>query len=297
MDYLWFTKKCFEQKIDIIMRLHSFNITNFKIDGGTMFGVVPKAIWSRKYPSDENNLCNCAIRTLLIEEGDKKILIDTGYGNKQNEKFFSHVHLNGGEGLVEGLANRGIKPEEITDVIITHMHTDHCGGCVIKDEKNGEYKLLFENANHWVSREHWEWAINPNYREADAFLKENIMPIYESGKLKYANENTVISESISIKIYNGHTLGQIIPYIKYKDKTIIFCADQFPSLAHIPIKYMAAFDVYPMEMLKEKMAIIEDALKNDYILFFQHDAYVECASLQMTEKGIKEKETFTIADL
>lgn len=279
------------------MKIHSFNITNFKIDGGTMFGVVPKAIWSRKYPSDENNLCNCAIRTMVIEEGDKKIIIDTGYGDKQDDKFFSHVYLNGGEGLLGGLSKLNIKPEDITDVILTHLHTDHCGGCVINGEKIGEYKLLFENANHWVSREHWEWAMNPNIREADAFLKENIVPIFESGKLKYATEETKISDSITLKILNGHTMGQIIPHINYKGRTIIFCADLFPSLANVPVKYGAAFDVFPMEMLKEKLAVAKEAADKNQILFFQHDANVECCTLHETEKGIREKDTFRLSDL
>jgi len=277
------------------MKLYPIHITNFKIDGGAMFGVVPKILWKEKYPADENNLCNWALRSLLIDTGDRVILIDNGYGNKQNKKFFSHVYLNGGYGLEGALKRYGYTPDDITDMILTHLHADHCGGGVKYNTDRTAYELTFKNANYWVSKPHWEWAMNPNKQEGAAFLKENLIPMLESGNLKFIEKDTEIYPGINLRLFNGHTVGQIIPFINTGEKTVVFMADLIPSTAHIPLVWNMAYDVRPMVMLQEKEDFLNEAAENNYTLFFQHDLYNECVTVQKTEKGVRLKESFKLS--
>ncbi len=276
------------------MKLYPIHITNFKLDGGAMFGVVPKVLWQEKYPANENNLCNFAIRSLLIDTGERVILIDNGYGDKQNKKFFSHVHLNGGDGLEGALKKRGYSLEDITDMVLTHLHTDHCGGGVKYNEDRTTYELTFKNATYWVSKPQWEWAMNPNKQEGAAFLKENLMPMLESGQLKFIKKDTDLYPGISLRLFNGHTVGQMIPFINTGEKTVVFMADLIPSTAHIPLVWNMAYDVRPMDMLKEKEDFLNEAAENDYTLFFQHDLYHECVTVHKTEKGVRLKESFKL---
>jgi glyoxylase-like metal-dependent hydrolase (beta-lactamase superfamily II) len=287
------------------MKLYSIETELFKLDGGAMFGVVPKSIWSKLNPPDENNLCTWAMRCLLIEDGDSLILIDNGIGNKQSEKFFSHYYLHGNNTLEKSLAANGFSKDDITDVILTHLHFDHCGGSV---NREGE-KLIpaFKNATYWSNQEHWSWAIYPNEREKASFLKENILPVKESGQLKFITTvNTEaeeplgtnsFSENIAIRFVSGHTEKMMLPQIRYKDNTIVFMADLLPSIHHIPMPYIMAYDMFPLTTLQEKKSFLTEALNNNYILFFEHDAKHECCTLQQTEKGIREEEVFKVSAL
>jgi glyoxylase-like metal-dependent hydrolase (beta-lactamase superfamily II) len=279
------------------MQLYPINITNFKIDGGAMFGVIPKVLWNRVYPADENNLCNWAIRSLLAVTGDRVILVDNGYGDKQDEKFFSHVYLNGGDGLEGGLKKAGYSLADVTDVVLTHLHADHCGGGVKRKASGTGYELTFPNANYWVSLAQWELAVNPNVREADAFFEENLLPMMDSGHLRFIDEETELYPGFSLRIMNGHTPGQIIPIVDYKNTKIVFTADLIPSTAHIPIVWNMSYDTNPLITMEEKKKFLEECLKNNYILFFQHDLYAECCTLQMTPKGIRANKKFSFSDL
>ena len=272
------------------------HISNFKLDGGAMFGVVPKILWQKHYPSDENNLCNWALRSLLVDNGKQCILIDNGCGDKQDEKFFSYLHLNGGEGLMGGLKKYGYRPENITDMVLTHLHFDHCGGGVRFSPDRTRFELVFPNASYWVSREQWECAIAPNKQEKASFLEENLIPMMDSGRLKFIDNNAELFPGFSVKIFNGHTVGQVIPFVEYRDRTIVFMADLMPSTAHIPIVYNMAYDTKPLVTLEEKEEFLKEALKNDYILFFEHDLYHECCTLKETPKGIRADKTFTIQE-
>lgn len=299
------------------MKLYSIETGNFKLDGGAMFGVVPKTMWNKLNPADENNMCSWAMRCLLIEDGNKLILIDNGIGNKQDEKFFGHYYLHGNFSLENSLAQYGFSKDDITDVVLTHLHFDHCGGSI---ERNGDkLNTAFKNATYWSNETHWQWATNPNDREKASFLKENILPIQESGQLQFiadvkeASHNAKIIKEVagnplqtipstiladlSFKVVNGHTDAMMLPQIKYKDKTIVFMADLLPSVAHIPIPYVMAYDMFPLTTLQEKKSFLNEAVSNDYILFFEHDVHHECCTLQQTEKGIKSKETFKLSDL
>ncbi len=279
------------------MKLYSINSGYFKLDGGAMFGVVPKSMWQKLNPPDERNMCNWAMRCLLIEVGDRLILIDNGMGDKQDEKFFGHYFLNGNDSLEKSLASHGFGKEDITDVFLTHLHFDHCGGSI---EKSGERLLpAFKNARYWSNEKHWEWATKPNEREKASFLKENILPIRESGQLSFveATEGIAFADNIKIRLVSGHTESMMLPQINYKGKTIVFMADLLPSAAHIPIPYIMAYDTRPLETLKEKKSFLEEAYENDYVLLFEHDPLIECCNLQMTEKGIRSKEIFTLADI
>jgi len=279
------------------MKLYSINAGHFKLDGGAMFGVVPKSMWKKLNTPDENNLCNWAMRCLLIEDDGRLILVDNGMGNKQDEKFFGHYFLNGNDTLDKSLAKYGFTKEDITDVFLTHLHFDHCGGSI---ERVGE-KLLpaFKNATYWSNADHWKWATEPNDREKASFLKENILPIQESQKLVFLDpvEGVEFVKNVNIRFVNGHTEAMMLPQIKYKDKTIIFMADLLPSVAHIPIPYVMAYDTLPLETLKEKKSFLTEAQQKDYVLFFEHDSQIECCSLQLTEKGIRSKDTFRLEDL
>jgi len=286
------------------MKLYSINTGYFKLDGGAMFGVVPKSIWNKINPADENNMCSWALRSLLIEDGKKLILIDTGMGSKQDARFFSHYYLHGDDTLDKSLAKYGFHPDDITDVFLTHLHFDHCGGSILKE---GE-KLVpaFKNAKYWSNEQHWKWAINPNDREKASFLKENILPIQESGRLQFINVagmdevrlvETSFAENFSIRFVNGHTKAMMLPQLRYKEQTIVFMADLLPSQGHIPIPYVMAYDMYPLTTLNEKKSFLKEAVENNYILFFEHDPVHECCGLQQTEKGIRPKDFFKLEEI
>ncbi|HEX3025601.1 MAG TPA: MBL fold metallo-hydrolase [Chitinophagaceae bacterium] len=290
------------------MKLYSIETEYFKLDGGAMFGVVPKTIWNKLNPADENNLCNWAMRCLLIEDGNKLILIDNGVGNKQDAKFFGHYYLHGDHTLDSSLKKAGFSKDDITDVILTHLHFDHCGGSI--DRVDGKLIPAFKNATYWSNERHWEWATKPNDREKASFLKENILPIKESGQLKMVNslrpmannqklqsEPSEILPQISFRFVNGHTDAMMLPQIKYNDKTIVYMADLLPSVYHIPLPYVMGYDMFPLTTLNEKKSFLKETLDNDYILFFEHDPLNECCNLQQTERGIRQKEVFKLSDL
>jgi len=279
------------------MKIDLFNISNFKVDGGAMFGVVPRVLWSRVYSSDENNLIVLTLRSLIIETNGHKILVDTGWGDKQDSKFFSHVHLHNGEGMIEGLAKRGYKPEDITDVVLTHLHADHCGGCV-KNNRNGcGYELVFPRAIYHVSRIQWEWAAKNNLREADAFLEENIKPITESGRLNLVDEEGEIFNGFSVRFCYGHTPGLMVPVINYNGKTLVYTGDLIPTVAHLPLVWNMSYDIESLKTIEEKQSLLKEALENNYILVLQHDKDTECCTVGMTPKGIRAKEKFRFAEI
>ena len=279
------------------MKLDLFNIGNFRVDGGAMFGVVPKALWSRVCTSDENNLIVLTLRSLIIKTDGHLILVDTGWGDKQDEKFFRHVHLHDGEGLINGLKNRGYKPEDITDVFLTHLHADHCGGAV-KNKINGiGYELVFQNADYHVSRQQWEWAAKNNLREADAFLEENILPIQQSGRLNLVDEECELFPGFFVRICSGHTPGLMIPVIKYKGKTLVYTGDLIPTIAHIPLIWNMSYDIESLKTIDEKERLLKEVLEGGYILVFQHDEKVECCTLEMTLKGIRAKDKFSFSEI
>ncbi|HEY9342797.1 MAG TPA: MBL fold metallo-hydrolase [Hanamia sp.] len=279
------------------MNLFAINAGHFKLDGGAMFGVVPKSMWKKWNPPDENNMCNWAMRCLLIEDEGRLILIDNGMGNKQDEKFFGYYFLNGDETLEKSLSQYGFTKDDITDVFLTHLHFDHCGGSIEKE--NDRLVPAFKNATYWSNEKHWQWATQPNDREKASFLKENILPIKESGKLKFieTKEGIQFTQNINIRFVNGHTESMMLPQIKYKDKTIIYVADLLPSVAHIPIPYVMAYDTRPLYTLKEKKSFLAEAQQKDFILFFEHDPEIECCNLQLTDRGVRSKETFRLADV
>jgi len=302
------------------MKLYSINTGYFKLDGGAMFGVVPKSIWNKLNPADENNMCSWALRCLLIEDEGKLILVDNGMGDKQDAKFFGHYYLHGDDTLDKSLAQHGFTKDDITDVFLTHLHFDHCGGSIIRD---GE-KLVpaFKNATYWSNESHWSTATLPNQREKASFLKENILPIQESGKLKFiqhpssigpkhgqpyevTEKDSLAAENISegiistmkVLFVNGHTRDMMIPLITYNGRTLAFMADLLPSVAHIPLPFIMAYDMNAYKSLEEKDRFLKKALSNNYVLFFEHDPVNECCTLQMTEKGIKVNETFKLSEL
>ena len=268
------------------MKLSLFNITNFRIDGGAMFGVIPKALWSRQVSSDENNAIVLSLNTLVVETNRRVILFDAGWGDKQPEKFFRHVYLHGGSGLTGGLAQCGYRPEDITDVVITHLHADHCGGCFVNGPGTAQ-TALFPNAAYHISREQWEWANESNLREEDAFLPENIRPFEESGKLNLISENGDIFPGVTLRLCYGHTPGLIIPVISYRGRHLIYMGDLIPTTAHIPLLWNMAYDLLPLVTIAEKQEFLEEALQNDYLLIFQHDPDTECCDLTETPKGIR----------
>jgi glyoxylase-like metal-dependent hydrolase (beta-lactamase superfamily II) len=279
------------------MKIDLFNIANFKVDGGAMFGVIPKALWLRVYSSDENNLIVLTLRSLIVETDGHIILVDTGWGDKQDEKFFRHTYLHNGEGLIEGLKTRGYIPEDITDVVLTHLHADHCGGGVVKSRTGTGYGLTFPNAIYHVSRTQWEWAIKNNPREEDAFLEENILPIIQSGRLNLVDEDCELFLDFNIRHFFGHTPGLMLPFIKYKGKTLVYTGDLIPTVAHIPLIWNMSYDIESLKTIDEKEKLLNEALENNYILVFQHDVSVECCTLQMTEKGIRAKSKFKFSEI
>jgi glyoxylase-like metal-dependent hydrolase (beta-lactamase superfamily II) len=280
------------------MKLFTINAGFFKLDGGAMFGVVPKSIWQKTNPADENNLCNWAMRCLLVVDGERKILIDNGIGYKQDERFLKHYHLNGDDTLEKSLKNQGFSKDDITDVFLTHLHFDHCGGSIEK-LKDGSLVPAFKNATYWSNEAHWEWAVNPNDREKASFLKENIMPIQESGKLKFIEniDGIDFTNHIKIRFAFGHTDAMMLPQINYKGKTILYMADMLPSTGHIPMPYVMSYDMFPLKTLNEKQKFLTEAVENGYILYLEHDPVNECCTLQETEKGIRVKDTFKLSDI
>ncbi|MFD2871656.1 MBL fold metallo-hydrolase [Mucilaginibacter ximonensis] len=279
------------------MNLYSINTGFFKLDGGAMFGVVPKTIWQKTNPADSNNLCTWAMRLLLMQEGNRLILVDTGIGDKQDEKFFSHYYLHGDDTLDKSLAAHGFHRNDITDVFLTHMHFDHVGGAIVR---NGDKLVLaFKNAVYWSNKKHWDWAVNPNPREKASFLRENILPIQESGQLKFleAHDNVKFGNDINIRYACGHTESMMLPLINYKGRQVLYVADLLPSVGHLPLPYVMAYDMFPLQTLTEKELYLKEALDNNYILFFEHDPVYECCTLQQTEKGIRLKESFKLSEI
>ena len=284
------------------MNLYTINTGLFKLDGGAMFGVVPKSIWNKLNPADENNLCPWALRCLLIEDGKRLILIDNGIGDKQDAKFLSHYYLHGDDSLNASLAKHGFHRDDITDVFLTHLHFDHCGGSIIR--KGEQLVPAFKNAVYWSNEDHWKCATEPNDREKASFLKENILPIKESGQLQMiqkpssnSDELVTFTANIKIRFVYGHTEAMMLPYISYQGKTVVYMADLLPAVAHIPIPYVMAYDMYPLTSMNEKKSFLKDALQHNYILFFEHDPLVECCNLQMTERGIRSKDSFKLAEI
>jgi glyoxylase-like metal-dependent hydrolase (beta-lactamase superfamily II) len=316
------------------MQLYTIETGLFKLDGGAMFGVVPKSIWNKFHPADENNLCSWALRCLLIEEGSRLILVDNGIGDKQDAKFMGHYYLHGEDTLDKSLARHGFHREDITDVFLTHLHFDHCGGSILR--KDGRLVPAFKNAVYWSNERHWKWATEPNEREKASFLKENILPIQESGQLSFietgaagtvetAAASTIapgisgtmdaraaetgkdgglleqvpsgILPQLSVRLVSGHTEAMMLPQIDYKGKTLVYMADLLPSVGHLPVPYVMAYDMFPLTSLLEKRAFLNEAAAGDYILVFEHDPFNECCTLQKTEKGVRMQRGFTLESL
>lgn len=283
------------------MKLHVINTGYFKLDGGAMFGVVPKSLWQRTNPADENNMCSWALRCLLIEDGDRLMLIDAGIGDKQSEKFFSHYFLYGDTTLSKSLAQKGFNEDDITDVFLSHLHFDHCGGAIQWNTTKNGYRPTFKNARYWSNENHWRWATEPNPREKASFLAENILPIQESGQLEFIDRKSDFMENVfpnmGILFVDGHTDSMMIPHILYKGKTIVFMADLLPSVGHIPLPYVMGYDTRPLITMKEKSQFLNHAAQHNYVLFLEHDSVNECCTLESSEKGVRLKDTFQLSDL
>ncbi|UPZ34987.1 MBL fold metallo-hydrolase [Sphingobacterium sp. PCS056] len=278
------------------MQLYTIETQNFKLDGGAMFGVVPKSIWHKTNPADSNNMCTWTNRLLLIEDGAKLILVDTGLGDKQSEKFFGHYYIHGDNSIDKSLAKHGFNREDITDVILTHLHFDHCGGAIAR--QGDKLRPSFTNANYWSNAAHWDWAIHPNPREKASFLEENIIPIQESGQLKFIEkESSPFGPNIHIRYAHGHTESMMLPQIQYKNKTILYMADLLPSVGHIPLPYVMSYDIRPLTTMEERNNYWQEIVDREYILFLEHDAVNACCTLQHTEKGIRLKESFQLSDI
>ncbi len=278
------------------MKLHTIDTGYFKLDGGAMFGVVPKTMWQKLNPPDANNLCTWAMRCMLIEDGKQLILIDCGLGDKQDAKFFSHYEPHGDASLEKSIKALGYSFDDVTDVLLSHLHFDHCGGAI---KREGD-KLVpaFKNATYWSNEKHWEWATKPNAREKASFLKENILPIQESGQLKFAADgSTAINPNIILRTVSGHTESMFTTIIKTGDKSIVYCADLFPSMAHIPLPYVMAYDTRPLLTLDEKKKLLDEAIANNYYLYFEHDRTVELCNLEQTEKGVRGKDILKLSEL
>ena len=284
------------------MKLHPIEAGNFKLDGGAMFGVVPKTIWNKTNPADENNLIDIAARCLLIEDGNRLTLIDTGMGNKQSDKFFGYYSLWSDHSLDKSLKNAGFHRDDITDVFMTHLHFDHCGGSVNWNKDKTGYEVAFKNAKFWTNDNHWEWATKPNAREKASFLHENLIPMQESGQLQFINRTDSdfgFSSELGFDIFyaDGHTEKQMLPHINYNGKTIVFCADMLPTAGHIPIPYVTGYDTRPLLSMDEKQIFLKNAADNNYYLWLEHDAHNQIITVQHTEKGIRLKEIFKCEDI
>jgi len=284
------------------MKIYPIEAGNFKLDGGAMFGVVPKTIWNKTNPADENNMIDIAARCMLIEDGNRLILIDTGMGNKQSEKFFGYYSLWGNHSLDKSLAKYGFDRDDITDVFMTHLHFDHCGGSVNWNATKTGYEVAFKNAKFWTNDNHWEWAIKPNAREKASFLSENILPMQESDQLNFIKRQTSdfgFSEEMNFGIFyvDGHTEKMMLPHIQYQDKTIVFCADLIPTAGHLPIPYVMGYDTRPLLTLPEKTKFLNTAVEKNYYLWLEHDAHNQIITVENSEKGIKIKEVFSCEDI
>ncbi len=281
-----------------LMTLYPIETGNFKLDGGAMFGVVPKTLWTKTNPADSKNMIDIAARSLLIEDGNRLILVDTGLGNKQSDKFFGYYYLWGDHSLDNSLKKAGFHRDDITDVFLTHLHFDHCGGSIQWNSDRTGYEPAFKNATFWTNKEHWEWATNPNAREKASFLKENLLPMQESGQLRFVdrNDGVFVEKSelgFGILFVDGHTEKQMLPHVNYRGKTLVFTADLIPTVGHIPLPYVMGYDTRPLLTLKEKARFLENVVALEYILFFEHDAHNELCTLKQTEKGVRLEETFT----
>ena len=284
------------------MKLYPIEAGNFKLDGGAMFGVVPKTIWNKTNPADENNLIDIAARCLLIEDGNRLILIDTGMGNKQSEKFFGYYSLWGNYSLDQSLAKLGFHRDDITDVFMTHLHFDHCGGSVIWNKDKTGYEVAFKNAKFWTNENHWEWATTPNVREKASFLSENILPMQESGQLNFIKrpDGDFLEKSeldFGIFYVDGHTEKMMLPKIQYQDKTIVFCADLIPTAGHLPLPYVMGYDTRPLLTMPAKAKFLTEAAEHNFYLFLEHDAHNQIITVEKTDKGIRLKEIFTCEDI
>lgn len=283
------------------MKLHVLNTGFFKLDGGAMFGVVPKTMWQKTNPADENNMCSWAMRSLLIEDGNRLILIDTGIGDKQSEKFFSHYYMYGNDSLHGNLARLGFHANDITDVFLTHLHFDHCGGAINWTESKDGYRPAFPNATYWSTENHWKWATEPNPREKASFLAENILPIQESGQLKFIERTGDFTKNafpnLDVLFVDGHTESMMIPHIHYQGKTVVFMADLLPSTGHVPLPYVMGYDTRPLITMEEKKNFLNKASEENYVLFLEHDSVNECCNLIHTEKGVRLGEQFDFSEL
>lgn len=281
------------------MQLHLIDTGNFKLDGGAMFGVVPKSIWERSYPADDHNRCSWSMRCLLVEDGDRLLLIDTGIGDKQSEKFFAHYCLFGEGSLVKSIQKAGFSTDDVTDVLLTHLHFDHCGGAV--QRSGSRLELTFKNAVYWSNERHWKWATAPNRREQASFLRENILPIEESGQLQFVaregDRAEGVFDHIDLLFVDGHTEAQQLPVIQYKDQTVVFAADLLPSASHIPLPYIMGYDTRPLTTLKEKEAFLKKAADERTVLFLQHDYFHQCCTVKHTEKGVRLDQTFELREI
>lgn len=284
------------------MKLYPIEAGNFKLDGGAMFGVVPKSLWNRTNPADNNNLIDIAARCLLVEDGSRLILIDTGMGDKQTDKFYSYYHLWGDDSIDNSLASFGFHRNDITDVFMTHLHFDHCGGTIQYNKDRTVLEPAFKNATFWSNKDHWTWATQPNRREKASFLKENILPMEESGQLKFTSlpDNSILKNSgfgFDIFFANGHTDKQMIPIINYKGKTICFMADLLPTAGHLPIPFVMGYDTRPLLTLDEKEQFLNLAANNNYYLFLEHDAHNPIITVKQTEKGVRLNEVFACENI
>lgn len=277
------------------MKIYPIETGNFKLDGGAMFGVVPKSLWQKTNPADANNMIEMSMRCMLIEDGRRLTLVDTGLGSKQSEKFFSYYYLFGDFSLESSLAKYGFHKDDITDVFLTHLHFDHCGGAI--ERQNDLLVPAFKNAKFWSNANHWDWAVNPNPREKASFLKENILPMKESGQLNFIADQPVEDVGFDVVFVDGHTEKQMLPKLNYKGKTIVFMADLLPTVGHIPLPYVMGYDTRPLLTLKEKASFLNEAADNNYYLFLEHDAYNEICTVKHTEKGVRLDETFKFTDI
>ncbi len=280
-----------------VKSLNTVIAENFKMDGGACFGVVPKSLWSKQVKADENNMIPVTNRCLLIEAGNRIILIDTGMGDKQSEKFFSYYYRFGDDSLKKSFEKHGFSFDQVTDVIITHLHFDHIGGAVKWADDGQTPKLVFKNATHYCTKKQWDWALNPNPREKASFFKENFMPLFETGHLEFIHEPGEFIDGIRLEIFDGHTRGQIVPFIQYKNRTVVFAADFIPSAYNVHIPFVAGYDIDPLLAMQEKETFLEKAVDNNYILFFEHDYITECCTVNKTEKGFRVKDTFRLEDI
>lgn len=283
------------------MKIYPLNTGNFKLDGGAMFGVVPKSLWSKTNPADANNMCEWSMRSMLIEDGDRLILIDAGIGDKQSEKFFSHYYLSGNDSLSGNLAALGFSKEDITDVFLTHLHFDHCGGAIQWNKDRTGFEPVFKNATYWSTENHWKWATEPNPREKASFLSENILPIQESGQLKFVERTGDYTQDVfpgfDVLFVDGHTESMMIPHIQYQDKTLVFMADLLPSTGHIPLPYVMGYDTRPLITMAEKELFLNTAADKEFVLFLEHDSVNECCTLQNTEKGVRLDKSFAFNEI